>query len=315
MKKVARATVVPVALALALTGCAAPGASTSARTPVVAIATTTQLGSIVGDITACAGAASDTIMAPGVDPHEFSLSSDQVAGLTRAKLVIANGLGLEAGMQTALNNIKADGVRVYEVAPDLDPKPFADHDDEASEGEDHEHGAYDPHVFLDVARMAKGAENIAAQLAQVTGDSKYTSCGATVASELRRVDDQVRQTLAVVPEGRRVLITDHDAFGYFAATYGFTVAGVAVPGGSTDAEASSAQLAKVAAVVKQSKVPAIFSNTAVNPAVVEAIAKESGADVKVVPLFVDSVGGPGSGAETYSTMMLSNASAIANALK
>ena len=122
-------------------------------------------------------------------------------------------------------------------------------------------------------------------------------------------------SLAVVPEGRRVLITDHDAFGYFAATYGFTVAGVAVPGGSTDAEASSAQLAKVAAVVKQSKVPAIFSNTAVNPAVVEAIAKESGADVKVVPLFVDSVGGPGSGAETYSTMMLSNASAIANALK
>jgi zinc/manganese transport system substrate-binding protein len=284
----------------------------------VAIATTTQLGSILGDITACAGETSTTLMRPGTDPHDFALASDQVAAMTRAKLVVANGLGLEGGMAAALANVKADGGRVYEVAPDVDPLAYADleadHAGEAGTHTTHEHGTYDPHVALDASRMARAAENIGRELTAATGDAKYTACGAQVGTQLRQTDTEVRQILAVIPTARRVLITDHEAFNYFAQAYEFEVAGVVVPGGSTDAEPSSADIAAIVAVVKAEGVPAIFSNVAVNPKLVEAVAREAGGGVRVVPLFVDSVGGPGSGAETYRTLMTTNAQAIAAAL-
>jgi len=311
------------AVLLGLSACAAPatpgaGASATSTKAPVAIATTTQLGSILGDITACAGETSTTLMRPGTDPHDFALASDQVAAMTRAKLVVANGLGLEGGMAAALANVKADGGRVYEVAPDVDPLAYADleadHAGEAGTHTTHEHGTYDPHVALDASRMARAAENIGRELTAATGDAKYTACGAQVGTQLRQTDTEVRQILAVIPTARRVLITDHEAFNYFAQAYEFEVAGVVVPGGSTDAEPSSADIAAIVAVVKAEGVPAIFSNVAVNPKLVEAVAREAGGGVRVVPLFVDSVGGPGSGAETYRTLMTTNAQAIAAAL-
>nr|NLI50715.1 zinc ABC transporter substrate-binding protein [Propionibacterium sp.] len=299
-------------------GSAAPGASaaqTAATTPV-AIATTTQLGSILGDITACAGATSATLMRPGTDPHDFALASDQVAAMARAKLVVANGLGLEGGMASALANVKADGGRVYEVAPDVDPLAYddleADHAGEAGT-HTHEHGSFDPHVALDAGRMARAAENIGKQLTAATGEAQYTACGVRVGAEIAQTDAQVQQILAAIPKERRVLITDHEAFNYFAQAYDFHVAGVVVPGGSTDAEPSSADIARIVAVVKAEGVPAIFSNVAVNPKLVEAVAREAGS-VKVVPLHVDSVGEAGSGAETYRALMIKNAEAIAAAL-
>lgn len=325
-------------LALGLSACSAPasptaaspapaGAGSAAAAPsgeVVAVATTTQLGSILGDITSCAGTRSLTLMPPGADPHDFALASDQVATMARAKLVVANGLGLEGGMDAALKNIRTDGVRVYEVAPDVDPIAYADlaheagheehgHDDHAAD-DGHAHGTHDPHIALDAGRMARAAANIGKQLTAATGDAKYTECGATVEAELKKTDAAVRATLASVPKEKRILITDHEAFNYFAQAYDFEVGGVVIPGGSTEAEPSSADIAKIVAAVKAAKVPAIFSNTAVNPKVVEAVAREAGG-VKVVPLYVGSVGPAGSGAETYAGYMTKNAEFIAAALK
>ncbi len=306
-------------LALGLTGCA-PGGSSAGASPgkqPVAIATTTQLGSILGDMTACAGTTSATLMRPGTDPHDFALASDQVAAMTRAKLVVANGLGLEGGMQAALDNVKADGGRVYEVAPDLDPLAYADlastHAGESGTPT-HAEGTYDPHVALDAARMARAAANIGRELTAATGEARYTQCGAQVGEEIAETDTLVRQILAVIPTERRVLVTDHEAFNYFAASYEFEVAGVVVPGGSTDAEPSSADIARIVAVIKAERVPAIFSNAAVDPKLVQAVAREAGTEVEVVPLFVDSVGAPGSGGETYLALMVKNAEAIAAAL-
>ena len=309
------------ALLLGLSACAAPaspGTPADSATPgPVAIATTTQLGSILGDITACAGETSTTLMRPGTDPHDFALASDQVAAMTRAKLVVANGLGLEGGMASALASVKADGGRVYEVAPDVDPIAYADLEAaHAGETGTHTHaqGTYDPHIALDARRMARAAENIGKQLTAATGEAKYTQCGTQVGAEISQTDADVREILAAIPAARRVLVTDHEAFNYFAQSYGFDVAGVVVPGGSTDAEPSSADIAAIVAVVKAKGVPAIFSNAAVNPKLVEAVAREAGGGVQVVPLYVDSVGEAGSGAETYRALMTKNAQAIAAAL-
>lgn len=299
-------TVLAFGLCLALAGCSAgqPNTPSGASGRPVAVATTTELGSVVSDIATCAGSTSATLMAPGVDPHDFSLSSSAVADMTRGALVIANGLGLEGGMKTALDNVKADGGRVYEVAPDLSPQPL----DEPGQA------GLDPHVWMDVKRMAKAASLIGAQLKQSTGNDKFASCGDQVAKKLADVDDEVRTILSAVPQDKRILVTDHDACGYFASAYGFKIAGVVIPGGSTDAASSSADMKKVIEAVKSSGVHAIFSNTAVSPKLVETVAAEAGG-VRVVPLYVDSVGAPGSGADTYAAMMKANAHAIADALK
>ena len=283
---------------LALTGCATikPGGNG----PVV-VTTTTMLGSVVGDIVECAGGTEETLMPVGVDPHDFSASSRQVAQMAEAQLVIANGLGLEEGLADAIGSAEAEGARVMEVAPRVDPIPFGD-------------GSLDPHFWHDVSRMAAAASLIGSKLAEVTGVDAYADCGGEVRDALMTTDREVRDILAVVPPERRMLVTDHDAFGYFAEAYDFEIAGVVIPGGSTLAEPSSEELASLVDVIRAKGVPAIFSNIADSRPVTEAVAAEAGAEVGVVELFVGSLGAEGSGAETYAGMVLTNARLIAEAL-
>ncbi len=304
------------ALGVALLGGCGDGSEGAA--PVsggdVIVATTTVLGSVAADIAECAGGSVRTLMPIGADPHDFSPSSAEVATMVSAPLVVANGLGLEAGLQDALAGAANDGASVLEVAPMLDPIPFAAEDQDEQHDEDEQHGSEDPHVWLDAGRMALAAELVGDELAAVTGEQAYADCGREVRAELTSVDHQVRDILAVVPAERRVLVTDHDAFGYFAEAYDFRIAGVVVPGGSTLAEPSSAELADLVSVVEREDVPALFSNTAAGDALVDAVATEAGPDIEVVDLYVGSLGPDGSGAETYAGMVLTNAERVATAL-
>ncbi|MCD9622885.1 metal ABC transporter substrate-binding protein [Rhabdothermincola salaria] len=191
--------------------------------------------------------------------------------------------------------------------------PVAD-DDHGDEG-DHDHGDEDPHFWQDVARMATAVELIGAELAEVSNDPEaFVACGEQVAEDLRALDAEVRALLETVPEDQRVLITDHDAFGYLADAYGFEIAGVVVPGGSTQAAASSQELADLVEVVSAEGVSAIFSNATLSSSLVDALSAEVGDDVDVVELYVDSLGPEGSGADTYAGMMRTNAERIAAAL-
>ena len=308
------------AAALALAGCtssdpdtaAAPSGSAGAGATVVA--TTTIWGDITRQVVECAGAGEVTTLIPvGSDPHDFSPSSQDVAALVGADLVIANGLGLEERLEESLASAQQDGANVLEIAPLLDPLPFGVEGEEHAEDEAEEHSGEDPHVWHDVSRAAKTAGLIGAELTRSTGNPEFAECGTRLQGELMTVHDEVAATLATVPEERRVLVTDHDALGYLAAAYGYTVAGTVVPGGSTLAEPSSAELAALAATVRETGVPAIFANTANPQALVEALASEVG-DIAVVDLYVDSVGAPGSGADTYQGMVTTNAQRISAAL-
>ncbi len=288
------------------------------------VVTTTILGSVVGDILTCAvgSDASMTVVMPiGADPHDFQPSSEQVAAMSTAELVVANGLFLEEGLVSVLESLETDGVNVLHVAELVDPLPFAedrgdDHaDDHADEAADeHAHGDFDPHFWFDMERMALVAELVGSELATATGVSDYEDCGVSVATEIRSAEADVIAALQAIPEEARVLVTDHDAFGYFADRNDFHVAGVVIPGGSTLADPSSRELAELVQVIERENVPAIFANTATSSDVVTSLAAEIGRDIKVVPLFVGSLGGPGSGAEDYTSMMVLNASLIADAL-
>lgn len=315
-----------LASALALAGCGGSESGAGAGSPATGaegsgatvVATTTIWGSVAGQVAECAGGSVTTLMPVGTDPHDYTPSSADVATVVGADVVIANGLGLEEGLSSALASAAQDGATVFEVAPQLDPLPLAADTPEASaeaaaEGEAHSEGGLDPHVWLDAARVATAAELIGKQLATTTGDAAYETCGTEVAAEIRATDEQVRATLAAVPADKRILVTDHDALGYFAAAYDFDIAGVVIPGGSTLAEPSSAELAALATTVEQSGVSAIFANSANPSALVDALAAEVG-DVEVVELYVDSLGEPGSGADTYQGLMTTDAQRVADAL-
>lgn len=295
---------------LVLAGCgtdSGPAASTgtgAGGAGARVVATTTIWGDITGQVVECAGAGEVTTLIPvGSDPHDFSPSSQDVAAMVSADLVVANGLGLEEGLAQSLESATSDGATVLEIAAQLDPLPVGA--DEAA--------GDDPHVWHDVARAAKAAGLIGGELTRATGNPAYAECGTLLQGELMTVNDEVATSLATVPEDKRILVTDHDALGYLAAAYGYTVAGTVVPGGSTLAEPSSAELAALSAVVREAGVPAVFANTANPQALVEALASEVG-DIEVVDLYVDSVGAPGSGADTYQGMVTTNAQRISDAL-
>ena len=303
--------------------------------PVNVIVSTNVLGDVVKQIVACAGDGAVTVLMPaGADPHDFSPSSAQVADIVGADVVFTNGLKLESGLESALEGAKSDGARIFEVGPRLDPIPFGegghDHGDEEGhdhgdeEGHDHgdgegheghDHGDLDPHFWFDMNRMATAANLIAAELGVVTGEADtYAACGTEVAQAISTAEAEVRAALESVPADRRILVTDHEALGYLADVYGYEIAGTVIPAGTTLAQPSSADLSALAELIRAEGVNVIFANVAEPTKLAEAVAAESGTDVTVVPLFVESLGEPGSGADTYIGMMETNAGLIATNL-
>ena len=279
---------------------------------VTAVASTTILGDITNRVIECGGGETTTLMPTGADPHDYAPSSTDVRDMVKADLVVANGLGLEEGLTSALASAEEDGGNVVEVAALVDPIALVGDEGDGHDGE--EAGSLDPHVWLDVSRMATAAERIGVAMTDATGDEAFTTCGEETAEDLRGLDTQVRDILSAVPEERRVLITDHQAFGYFAQAYGFEVAGVVVSGGSTLAAPSSEHLAELMTILEESGVSAIFGNVAANSELLETISEEVGREIEVVQLYVGSLGAEGSDAEDYDSMMITNARLIANAL-
>ena len=327
-----RALIFSLATAVALSGCAttvtpsetatpapAPSAPTGPAGPSLTIVvTTTVLGSVVKDIATCA-VGDDfevTVLMPiGVDPHDFQASSAQVAQMMAADLVVTNGLGLEEGLLAAIDTVAADGGNVMEIGPLIEPLPFdsSEGDDHAGE-DDHAHaGGFDPHFWFDMDRMATAATLIGIQL-DAAGGSGYSACGLAVAAEIDQANSAIETILDSVPVTSRVLVTDHDALSYFAKRYDYRIVGVVVPGWSTLGAPNSRELANLVSVIQQKNVTVIFGNTAFAPDLLEALAAEAGRGVGVVPLYIGSIGGPGSGAETYRDMMTTNAERIAEAL-
>ncbi|MFM8896607.1 MAG: metal ABC transporter solute-binding protein, Zn/Mn family, partial [Actinomycetales bacterium] len=190
-------------------------------------------------------------------------------------------------------------------------------EDHAHEGEDHAHegGSLDPHIWFDMSRMARLAALMVQQFQQAAGGTpEFGRCGEQVAAQITEAETEVRATLESVPANRRILVTDHEALGYLAEAYGFEIAGAVIPSSSTLAEPSSADLATLAEVIRAEGVPAIFANVSQPTQLAEAVAGEAGTQVQIVPLYVESLGEPGSPAADYIGLMRENARLIASAL-
>ena len=190
-----------------------------------------------------------------------------------------------------------------------------DHSDEEEghEGHNHAEGSCDPHVWMDPLRVAEAVEMLAAELTALDSSIDWMARASAYADELRALDAEVVALLGSIPEDQRKLVTNHDAFGYFADRYDFEVIGTVIPSGTTLADPSSAELAELVEILVDENISVIFAETIEPSALADAVADEVGA-VTVVELFTGSLGGPDSGAESYLDLIRTNAERIAGAL-
>lgn len=315
-----------LASAVVLAGCAgdesSPGGAQARDQPTVVV-TTNILGDVVENLVGDEFRVI-TIMPVGSDPHEFQASAQQVAQIGAADGLIVNGAGFEEGLLDVIESAEGDGVPVFQAIGAIESIAFDDgsHDDhEADEHDDEdidegEHQGFDPHFFTDPARMALAADGIVAFLiANVDGvdATALETNAASYIAQLEALDAEVEGLLVAIPSDRRVLVTNHEVFGYFADRYGFEVAGTIIPGGSTADGADARALAELAELIEHEGVPAIFADTSSSGELAATLADEVG-DIGVVELFSESLGSDGSDGATYLDMVRTNATRIANAL-
>lgn len=298
-------------LAVGLTGCSAGGPPPFVELPVQVVCTTTLVADLVtrvGDERVTVG----TLMGPGVDPHRYLPTPGDRAKLDAAHLVFFNGLHLEGKMTDTLE--KAGGrFRAFAVTRDLDPAALR----QADGGEEH-----DPHVWFDVSLWAKTVPVVRDELTRLdpAGAEVYRRNADTYLAELASLDGWVREQAGRLPKDRRLLVTSHDAFGYFGRAYDFQVHGL--QGVSTASETGTQDRQKLAQLLGQNRVPAVFTETSVPPDGLRAVLSTAKADYKLDvrlvggddALYSDALGEPNTPAGTYPGMVRHNVTTIVKAL-
>ncbi len=313
------------------------------RLPVVATT------NIVGDIVARVGGERVSLyvmLPPGADPHAFQPTPRDARQAADAAVVFINGAGLEADflgdlIASAEPRLVVDltahlelrsMVDMHEDEEDHDEhghdedeedhdehghdEDEEDHDEHGHEEDEHahDHGEFDPHVWMDPTLVTAWAEEIAEVLAEIDPDhgAGYAERAHALADELHALDAWVRERVAAIPRDRRILVTDHDVFGYFADRYGFTVLDTIIPGFSTVSEPSARHLAGLREAMAEHGVPAIFVGLTVSSHVAEVVADDLG--IEVVSVYTGSLSEPDGPAATYQDFMRTNVERIVAAL-
>jgi len=293
---------ITLSLGLGLSACGSAPITTSNGKPTV-IATT----SILGDLVQQVGGNDvnvDVLIPRGADPHDFEPSASQAARLRDATLVVANGLGLEERLEGTLQSAAEDGATVFEVGPLIDPlnRPGTDQPD--------------PHFWLDPDRMIRAASLVADELARVTGidRSRLNANVKTYTDTVQVATAYASLTLNTVPQGQRLLVTNHDALEYFANRFHYKVIGTIIPGGSTLAEPSASDLRDLVATINAAGVNAIFSESTSSSKLADTVGREVGKKISVIELSTDTLGEPGSPTSTYQGLITTTARLIADGL-
>jgi len=251
----------------------------------------------------------DSLMPIGVDPHGFEPTPTDVAKIADSTVLIVNGAGFEEFLAKLLEN--AGGQRaVLEASAGLTSRRL--HDGEIA---DPDHNG-DPHFWLDPNNVIKYVENIRDGLsaADPAGAATYQVNAEAYIAKLKELDRWIADRVAEVPEAKRLLVTNHESFGYFADRYGFKIIGTVLPSISTGSSPSAQQLAALIDRIKATGAQAIFLETGTNPQLAEQVAQETGSKV-VTNLYSHSITNAGGPAPTYIDMMKFNTNAIVNALK
>ncbi len=239
-----------------------------------------------------------TLVGPNGDVHVYTPAPADAKKIADAKLVIINGLGLEGWLPRLL---QASGSRAPIVTATQRIAPLR-------QGAD-----ADPHAWQSVANAKIYVANIRdALVAADPADAEaFSANAARYTAELDALDAEVRAAVAQIPPVRRKVISTHDAFGYFAASYGIEF--IAPSGVSTETEPSARDVAKIITQIRRAKIPAVFLENFGDPRLVSRIAAETGAKVGGT-LFSDALTDENGPCPTYIAMVRHNIKALTSAL-
>lgn len=313
--------------ALALSGCGGSSsgdASTSGSStagggerPVIAV-TTPVLGAIVRDAVGDA-ATVQVVMPNGADPHEWRPSAKDVAEMQQADMLVRNGLGLEQGLEEAVDQAKSEGVPVFTATDHIRVRTVKDagaaHGDDHGHDHGHDHGdegatsgsARDPHFWTDPSQVRRVVLALAPAVGKATG-ADATAQAKAAAARLAGIDADIRAQVATVPAVARNIVTGHESLGYFADRYGLGLIGAVTPSLSTQGQVSAAHLKELEQAMEKAGARVVFTETGLPNAVADAIVGETGATL--VELGTEALPADG----TYATYIQELSRRISSAL-
>jgi ABC-type Zn uptake system ZnuABC Zn-binding protein ZnuA/ABC-type Mn2+/Zn2+ transport system permease subunit len=288
----ARRALVLAALALLAAGCTASPSSKGIRI----VATTTQVGDWAR---AVGGGRVDVhqILRPNTDPHDYEPRPADVEATSGAAAVFENGDKLDRWMAKIAD--LAGGHPTVVVLGDAVPIRRGS----------------DPHWWHDPRNAIAAVEQVRSTLSRLDrrDAGAFRGNAAAYVRRLRALDRRIAACIATIPPARRKLVTDHDAFGYFAARYGLEVVGAVIPSQTTQAQPSARDVARLVALIRREHVQAIFPESSLSPRLARQIARETGARADYT-LYGDTLGPDGSAGATYLGMEAANADAITRGL-
>jgi ABC-type Zn uptake system ZnuABC Zn-binding protein ZnuA len=250
----------------------------------------------------------ESMMPFAVDPHTYEPSPGDVRKVAQCQVLIVNGHGYEEFQQRLLQN--AGGNPLVIVASEgLTSR-------KAHEGEIVENpNVADPHFWLDPNNVIRYAQNIRDGLSRADSEGAkiYARNAESYIAELKKLDAWIREQVARVPPDRRLLVTSHDCFGYFADRYGFKIVGTIIPSVSTEASPSARQIAELVDRIRAAHAPAIFVEPETNPQLARQVARETGVKV-VTDLYLETLTDKDGPAPTYVKMMRHNVTRIVSTL-
>ena len=255
----------------------------------------------------------EPLMGPGVDPHLYKPTAEDVKKLQRADAIIFSGLHLEGRMAETFKNMVSIGKEVLSIGEQLPRQELLRTTEED----------VDPHIWGDAKLWSKAIPVVSNFLFKLMPAHKeqIDQHGLIYLRDLAAAHEWLRGRVNELPDTARVLVTSHDAFRYFGRAYGLEV--ISVQGISTDGEASLSDVARVVDQVKRRKVKALFVENSVPPAMIQRISKDSGAviggellsDALSTPGDIEDVGGQSADRGTVIGMLKSNMHRITTALK
>ncbi|PAF29188.1 manganese transporter [Paenibacillus sp. 7516] len=303
-------TLSALVLIVVLTACSSSAESGSTEGKMQVTATTGMIADVAREI---GGAYVDVtgLMGPGVDPHLYKASQGDIRKLEQAEVIFYNGLHLEGKMTDILEKMSKSKT----VTAVTDGIPV----DELHSGKETGGTEYDPHVWFDVSHWMHAAEAVRDTLVEADPDhaEAYQAQAEAYLAKLEELDNEVRTKIQEIPEASRVLVTAHDAFGYFGEAYGMKVMGL--QGISTAAEYGAKDVSELRDYLVDNNIKAVFVESSVPAKAMEAIiagAAEKGHTVSIGgELFSDAMGAEGTEEGTYIGMIRHNTETIVEALK
>lgn len=303
-----------VSLAIAVGGLLASQSSLAQNTPAIqAVASFSILGDLVQQVGG-PRVGVQVLVGHGSDAHVFQPTPSQAKVVSQANVVFSNGLGFEGWISRLLGTanykgphvVVSQGVKALVLEDSHGHKPHA-------KGH-HHHGDVDPHAWQSVPHVITYTQNIAKGLCAVDAPAcdNYQRNAANYIVQLKALDTEIRAAWAGIPKAQRKVITSHDAFAYYAKTYG--VSFLSPQGVSTESEASAKGVGLLIRQIKKDNIKALFVESIADPRLIEQIGRETG--VKPAgELYSDSLSAPKGAAPSYIAMMRANTRALTSAVQ